>query len=112
MTTGLGTTPSLVPQEQDIYKIVSVIRWLLQKKTARDQRVILSADQPYYVDVTNGSDANNGVSTGTAFKTIGKALSTLYSIDGRTFNVTIQVLAGTYNETATFSEPPLTSGIV
>lgn len=48
----------------------------------------------YYVDRTNGSDANNGLSTGTAFATINHALSVVNAGDG------IRILSGTYQETA------------
>ncbi len=48
-----------------------------------------------YVDAVNGNDANTGVSTTTAFKTIQKAIDTVQP------GGTVRVLPGNYNETAT-----------
>lgn len=49
-----------------------------------------SAVTTYYVDVNTGTDANNGLSSGTPFKTIGFAMNTAVSGD------TINVAPGTY----------------
>lgn len=60
-------------------------------------RQSLSADTTYYVR-TDGSDSNNGLAdtSGGAFLTIQKAIDTACAVDMRTFQVTIQVGAGTY----------------
>lgn len=55
------------------------------------------ADATYYVNASSGSDSNNGTTSGTAFKTIAKAMSLLPQIINH--NVTINVATGTYNET-------------
>lgn len=106
-------TPSLSPNETDLYKINSVIRWLLQGLggPAAFGREVLSADRAYYVR-TDGSDSNGGtVNTASgAFRTIQKAVNTALALDGRTFNIAINVANGTYNETATVGAPALTTG--
>ena len=50
----------------------------------------VAAATNYYVNVNTGTDANNGLSSGSPFKTIGFAMSTAVSGD------TINVAAGTY----------------
>ena len=47
----------------------------LKDNVAREE-IGLLADITYYVDATNGSDSNDGLTTATAFKTIQKALNT------------------------------------
>jgi hypothetical protein len=61
-------------------------------------REILSADRTYYV-ATNGSDSNNGLTSGSAgaFLTIQKAINIVSgTLDIGIYNVTIQVADGTY----------------
>lgn len=58
-----------------------------------------TANITLYVDTATGSDSNNGLTAGTAFKTISKALNVIPQIVNHT--VTINVAAGTYNETVT-----------
>lgn len=57
----------------------------------------LTASRTYYVR-SDGSDSNTGLvdSSGGAFLTIAKALSTAAALDCSTFNVTIQVRSGTW----------------
>lgn len=55
-----------------------------------------TANINYYVDATNGSDTNNGLTSGTAFKTIQHAINNLPQIINHT--VTIIVAVGTYSE--------------
>ena len=55
---------------------------------------ILSAQEVYWVDGTNGNDSNNGTSEGAAFKTVKKAFSQSFSAN---FVDTIKVKAGTYD---------------
>lgn len=76
-------------------------------------RTVLNADTTYFVNGTTGDDANNnGLTAGAPFKTIGRAVQQLYTIDGRTFNITVQVANGTYNEQVILGAPFLTSGVV
>lgn len=59
-------------------------------------REVLTANRTYFVR-TDGSDSNDGLANtaGGAFLTIAKALTTAAALDGSTFDVTIQVGAGT-----------------
>lgn len=50
----------------------------------------------YYVNVSTGSDSNDGLTSGSAFKTIAKAISKIPQIVNHT--VTINVAAGIYSE--------------
>ena len=58
----------------------------------------LTASRTYYVNGTNGSDGNDGLSSGGAFKTIQKAIDTVAALDIGIYDVTINVAAGTYSE--------------
>lgn len=61
-------------------------------------REVLLAARTYYV-ATTGSDANDGLSVGTSFLTIQKAVDTICSfLDLQNYDVTIQVANGTYTE--------------
>jgi len=55
-----------------------------------------TADLTYYVNTATGNDTNNGLTIGTAFKTIQKAIDVIPQIINHT--VTINVAAGTYDE--------------
>jgi hypothetical protein len=59
-------------------------------------RELLSAPRTYYVDGASGNDGNNGLTSGTAFATIQKAVDTAASLDTGIHNVTIDVASGTY----------------
>jgi hypothetical protein len=56
----------------------------------------LTAHRTYYV-ATTGSDSNTGLTAGSPFLTIQKALDTLVSIDGKGYRGIVQVADGTYN---------------
>lgn len=67
-------------------------------------REILFADRTYYV-ATTGSDSNDGLTVGTPFLTIQKAVNVVSSkLDISLFVVTIQVATGTY-DAFTFAAP-------
>jgi hypothetical protein len=72
-------------------------------------REVLTADRTYYVR-TDGSDSNDGLtdSSGGAFLTIAKALSTVGALDLATYTATIQIGAGTFAENITI--PNLVGG--
>jgi len=72
--------------------------------TPSDIREKLAANRTYNVRA-NGSDANDGLAntSGGAFLTIQKAVTTVYGLDLNGFNVTIQVADGTYTAGAAFS---------
>ena len=58
-----------------------------------------TAARTYYVNVGSGSDSNDGLSSGAAFATINKALDVVwYELDIASYDVTIQLAAGTYDE--------------
>jgi hypothetical protein len=79
------STPNLVPHHESIYRHNSL--------------TTLVAPVTYYVNNTTGDDANDGLTSGTAFATINKALGMLpYNLEAV---VTINVAAGSYSETLT-----------
>ncbi|WP_146126149.1 hypothetical protein [Burkholderia multivorans] len=60
-------------------------------------RTRLTANANFYINASTGSDSNNGLTSGTAWATINKALTTLqqnYDLGG--FTATINVAAGSY----------------
>lgn len=64
-------------------------------------RELLTADRTYYV-ATTGSDSNNGLTVGTPFLTIQKAVDVICgSLDMDSYQVTVQVADGTYTGNAT-----------
>jgi hypothetical protein len=60
-------------------------------------REVLTADITYYVDATTGLDTNDGLSTISAFQTIGKALDMLQTFDGNGGVATVNI-NGTFDE--------------
>jgi hypothetical protein len=78
---------------------------------AEDFREQLVANRTYFVSTT-GNDSNNGLTSGTAFLTIQKAINVVAGLDISTFNVTISVADGTYAGAALVSGPWLGSGVV
>jgi hypothetical protein len=60
-------------------------------------RPLMTAPRDYYVNASTGNDTtNNGLSAGTPFATITKALSTMSQWDNNGFDVTIHIADGTY----------------
>lgn len=70
-------------------------------------REVLIANRTYYV-ATTGSDSNNGLSSGTAFLTLQKAVDVAASLDQSTYSITISVADGTYG--AVVLKTPVGSG--
>lgn len=72
-------------------------------------REVLTAGRTYYVDPTDGDDANDGLSAGAggAFATVGKALGVAAGLDFSGFAVTVQLADDTYAENVTV---PVTVG--
>lgn len=60
----------------------------------------VTANRTYYVSTT-GSDSNDGLTSGRAFATIQKAIDTAASIDTGIYDVSINLLNGTYVESPT-----------
>lgn len=59
-------------------------------------REVLTANRTYYVR-TAGSDSNNGLSSGAAFLTIGKAIGVCKTIDFNGHTVTVDIGSGTFS---------------
>ncbi|MET4628450.1 hypothetical protein ABIB83_005483 [Bradyrhizobium sp. I1.8.5] len=56
----------------------------------------LTADRNLFVNAATGNDANNGLSTGTAFATLQKAMDVIAATDNSIFNNVVTVANGTY----------------
>jgi hypothetical protein len=74
----------------------------------------LTADRTYYV-ATTGSDSNDGLSSGSPFATIQKAVDVVCSLDLSIYQATIQLADGTYTAGATLKSyvgalPPIIQG--
>ena len=63
-------------------------------------RETLTANRTYFVDPA-GSDANDGLTVGTPFLTIQKAVDTVISVDPLEFEMNIQLADGTYDTQTT-----------
>ncbi|MCL4766372.1 MAG: DUF2793 domain-containing protein [Hyphomicrobiaceae bacterium] len=68
-------------------------------------REILGASRTYHVDPSGGSDANDGLSPGSSFQTIQKAVESALNIDPAGHAVTIQLADGTYPSGAWVNRP-------
>lgn len=64
--------------------------------TVTGTRVKLTGARTYYVNSGTGSDGADGLTVGTPFATIQKAIDTVYGLDLNGFAVTIQLANGTY----------------
>jgi len=76
-------------------------------------REVLTANRTYYVR-TDGNDSNGGLtnSAASAFLTIQKAIDIVGTIDISIYNVTIQIIAGTYSAGISVIGPWVGSGTV
>lgn len=62
-------------------------------------RVRLTANATYFVNPSTGSDSNSGLSSGSAFATLQRALDVVAAMDGAgLFSATINLANGTYTE--------------
>lgn len=69
------------------------------------KRELLAANRIYYV-ATTGSDSNDGLTVGTPFLTIQKAIDTVQQkLDLSGYSVTVQIADGTYNGSIVISGP-------
>ena len=68
-------------------------------------REVLGTDRTYHVDPAAGSDANDGLTSASAFQTIQKAIDTALNVDAAGFAVTIQLADGTYTTGGRVSRP-------
>jgi hypothetical protein len=71
---------------------------LVQALGVRQQ---LTANRTYFVNGAGGSDANSGLTSGSAFATIQKAIDTVGGLDVSIHDVTISVASGTYTAALT-----------
>lgn len=107
-----GVWTKLVPREgwrvwiedEDVLLVWDGAAWRL---SAREQ---LFAARTYHVNASGGSDANDGLTNGTAFATIQKAIDVVAAIDTSIYSVTIQLADGTYAENL-FLRPLTGAGI-
>ncbi len=60
----------------------------------------LKSAATYYVNAESGSDSNNGLTSGTAFATLQKAVNVIAQFNLNGFNVTVNVANGTYGQVA------------
>jgi|GEM_PF-2593254 len=74
----------------------------------------LAANRTYYVDPTNGSDSNDGLSSGAgAFATVQKAIDVAFGqIDLGGYDVLISLADDNYNNTISVLSPQTGSGII
>ncbi|MCK1718853.1 glycosyl hydrolase family 28-related protein [Bradyrhizobium sp. 141] len=69
-------------------------------------REVLAADRTYYVNSSTGSNSNNGLTSGSAFLTIAKAMSVIGTLDFNGFGITVSC-SGSFSEQVTI---PVTTG--
>lgn len=103
---------ALAPNETRLQKIVQAIREITQQlgslvntvtglqtdvgNIASGIRERLKANRTYYVNASTGSDSNDGLTAGAAFKTINKAVNVAAALDIGPYTLQIQVADGTY----------------
>jgi hypothetical protein len=74
-------------------------------------RIKLDVDTTYYVEKT-GSDLADGLTSGTAFATVTRALEQLDAVDAGNNIITLAIGAGTWNESVTVVHPILAGRLV
>lgn len=76
---------------------ITPTRSTLEFWRSENQREVLTAARTYYV-ATTGADNNNGLTAGSPFLTIQKAIDVVCSLDLSIYQATIQLANGTYTE--------------
>lgn len=61
-------------------------------------REVLSAARTYYVNITNGLDANSGLTAALPFKTLAHAVAVAKTLDLGQFNLTLSLTNGVYSD--------------
>ncbi|NLX72051.1 MAG: hypothetical protein GXY94_01935 [Bacteroidales bacterium] len=91
--TNWGQPGQTVPGATDFNRIEGNTQYL---KDEIDTRMQVISEITYYVNASSGNDNNNGTSSGTAFKTINKAIQVAQKQIAA--SITINIAAGTYVE--------------
>jgi hypothetical protein len=90
------TGGEIVDQHLLSYKSAAASWEILTPSKVAGTTTPLFAPRIYYVNATTGLDTNTGLSAGTAFQTIQRAIVVTQSLNMNGFNVTVNVAAGTY----------------
>lgn len=96
--TGDPKAPTAAPGDND----TSIATTAFVTTALSNRRVQLTANATYFVNASTGSDANNGLASGTAFQTLQKLIDTIGALDISIYNVTANCI-GVF--TAGFSIP-------
>lgn len=108
--TTLNETTRTLDYTEYVRLATSGANWKTQLSSILRPR--LTADITYYVNSGSGSDSNDGLTSGTPFATIQKAINVLTVTDMLTYNATVSVAAGTYTEAVAVTGPWNGSGTV
>lgn len=108
--TGCTGTVS-IPQGAIVMVGVDLSDLLVFQVTTNQTLTTLNANLNLYVSTT-GSDSNNGLTSGTAFLTIQKAINTCYQYNLNGYTITINVALGTYTGAISVIAPFIGDGSV
>lgn len=98
-----ASTIALLAWNNSVFTILSVMGPSVFARATQVQPT-LSANATYFLSTT-GSDANNGLTSGTPFRTHNHALSVISKFNLNGFNVTVNTANGTYSESAVLLQP-------